>query len=565
MTDTSDTKEPMRNVEKMVAATISDERKRKGMSELITPSPRDKKKKVKRTPKKRNKKGNEDTLSSDDDNKPRAINYGETPDDLTLTHQNHSRTEKEAALDEQKKYRDTQNDLSVANESIALIRTHATLRNISSGILMKLMKLGYTDFEMLGYFRSTESNSFDKLSDVALLTSHILMKKEGTTDQEEDEYLINHKLTCLLIRDDNNNFRICTEEKLLSEQVGIDFATKYNEFNKIISIDKHYKLPHYDTWKRYMKCYWRIVNWYIENILHEQWFIENESIEFCKTKLLKRTQRYDELTEQISGFVNSLLVFGVKDNEKGIRTLSNLKGGVTLWLSKCTRKLWKINSGSVDHRYKLIIEENNMVDDNIYNNVSTFDDHGNSIVRVILGSNNKLIKKLNKTNEYERFLRTFMRSPRFSGVSIITTPCEENQNFVMNLRVQDFIYKLIEDDFQEKGAPVYLTVTPNNVQLARNKSIVNVKIISIQKKMMYVDIRSTKRSSFRIWGASPVNVTVNWTTWTFIRNMLPLFGRTNVTRKQITLRKTYPFCTMKNKMKRLTKITNATQPAPDII
>ena len=72
-----------------------------------------------------------------------------------------------------------------------------------------------------------------------------------------------------------------------------------------------------------------------------------------------------------------------------------------------------------------------------------------------------------------------MRSPSFKGVTIITTPSEEKLNYVLNLRVQDFIYKLIEDGFLEKGAPVYLTFSPNNVQLYLNKSIVNVKYVAI--------------------------------------------------------------------------------------
>ena len=339
---------------------------RKRTSKVVTPSPDNKRQKQ------YNDQTNGETSSSDDDSELRAINIENTQEDVILIDPFCQLTEKDAALDERNRYNDAigninfdgdTNDERSREEYIANIRKHASLGNISSGILIQLAKIGYTDFEMLGYFRSTESNCFDKLSDVAVLTSHILMKKEGMTDQEEYKNVINHKLTCLLIRDDNNNFRLCTEEKLLSDQVWADFETKYNEFKKIISIDKHYNLPHYDTWKRYMKCYWRIVNWYIENILNKQWFIEKESIEFCKTRLLKQTQTYNELTEKISGFVNSLLVFGVKDNEKGIRTLSNLKGGVTLWLSKCTRKLWKINSGSVDHRYKLIIEENNKIDD----------------------------------------------------------------------------------------------------------------------------------------------------------------------------------------------------------
>ena len=55
------------------------------------------------------------------------------------------------------------------------------------------------------------------------------MKKEGKTeikkdekeqsDQEEDKNVINHKLTCLLFRDTNNNWRLCTEEKFLKDQV----------------------------------------------------------------------------------------------------------------------------------------------------------------------------------------------------------------------------------------------------------------------------------------------------------------------------------------------------------
>ena len=57
MTDPSDTSFNLRSVEKMVAATISDERKRKGMSELITPPPRDKKKKLKEHQKRETKKG----------------------------------------------------------------------------------------------------------------------------------------------------------------------------------------------------------------------------------------------------------------------------------------------------------------------------------------------------------------------------------------------------------------------------------------------------------------------------------------------------------------------------
>ena len=103
---------------------------------------------------------------------------------------------------------------------------------------MKLTQKGYIDFDMLGYFRSTESNCFNKLSDPAVLTSHIL--RRGQSDKRDKQNVINEKLYCLITVYTDMKRRMCTKEETLKDKVWSDLKNDYDELKQIINVDGTY-------------------------------------------------------------------------------------------------------------------------------------------------------------------------------------------------------------------------------------------------------------------------------------------------------------------------------------
>ena len=71
--------------------------------------------------------------------------------------------------------------------------------------------------------------------------------------------------------------------------------------------------------------------------------------------------------------------------------------------------------------------------------------------------------------------------PSFRQVTIITPPSDGSPNKVLNLLLEEFIYKLIEDHFLDKGAQFYLTFTPENTLLNFKTELVKVRYVKIVK------------------------------------------------------------------------------------
>ena len=90
--------------------------------------------------------------------------------------------------------------------------------------------------------------------------------------------------------------------------------------------------------KRYLRCYWRIVKWYMDNVMEEYMFSDREAKTLCETKHFEQDYAYHQFSGKLTEYINSLLKED-DESKSGIRTLLLKPGGVTLWLCRQTRKM----------------------------------------------------------------------------------------------------------------------------------------------------------------------------------------------------------------------------------
>ena len=160
----------------------------------------------------------------------------------------------------------------------------------------------------------------------------------------------------------------------------------------------------------------------MDNVMKEYVFSDTETKQLCKKKLFKRNYAYKEFSEQLTTFINSILISD-EQSTSGIRTLMNKTGGVTLWLSRQTRKKWYIplEENGVERVLILNVMEsvnssNNQLDESIVlpYKLKVRDPEANLIVTEIdIPYKFSKISRGNtsKYNGYEKIVTTLMRGP----------------------------------------------------------------------------------------------------------------------------------------------------------
>ena len=440
------------------------------------------------------------TQQSDDDNKQASTNDGDASDenddpDDDNDDLNDDEDEPETEIDQSKsvlgKYsaslkelKDLDNDGTTA----AMWQREANLRGVPLSLLTELSRNGYEDMamDMIGYFQSVASTSFEKLSDVVVLLSNTLMRYETLENETlENNMTINpivtSKMYLLLLLQEDGNMVLLKDDKTLNKRFN-NIKSVYDELRKMVNENTTHELPELDTMKRYCRCYWRVIQWYMDNVMEEYMFNDAKSKELCQTKLFDPHYAYHEFYEMLTTFINSILITD-KKSTPGVRTLLSKKGGVTLWLSRQTRKKWYIpKEDNVVERVLIfyVMESVNFEHDLgetivlPYKNVRVSDNEANPITTEI-DIPYKFSKKANGNKKkpdysgYEKILTLLMREPSFDRVYILPKTPNKPQDAIpytmSDLEPNEFLENLVKDHIISPGAPIIFGATSYHIHL----------------------------------------------------------------------------------------------------
>ena len=377
------------------------------------------------------------------------------------------------------------------------LQREANLRGVPLSLLTELMQNGYESMamDMIGYLKSVSSTSFEKLSDFVVLLSNALHFIEKDSPNGPPNISLNFKLYVLLQWDNENGLFV-----LLKDNDAFDVRYRailrvYERLRTLVKEHTIHKLPDKATMKRYFRCYWRIVKWYMDNVMKIYMFSEDESKTLCRDKTFKKQNEYHEFSGKLSGYINSILK---EDDESkpGIRTLINKSGGVTLWLCRQTRKKWYLPSRQnwKNERVLVLKVKKNKHDLLVPTKLSFSsteemieDEQGMITVIEIPDQVSKLpVKNTSKYDIYEKIATELMREPCFDRVFVIppepqptddsteeqtNDKTEEETNDIETYTMSDlepnlFLEMLMTDNFVFPGSPVVLGASSFHVQLA---------------------------------------------------------------------------------------------------
>ena len=146
--------------------------------------------------------------------------------------------------------------------------------------------------------------------------------------------------------------------------------------------------------------------------------MDNESKVLCNTKKFEQGFAYHEFSRKITEFVNMLLDTG-EPTKTAIRTLTNVEGGVTLWLSRRTRQRWFIPivpNKKRRHLYLMLTTDQ----PDLTTRINDSDNAETAItVRLPMTAVKKGRGNKGKYDGYVKFITKYMRDPCFDIVDII--------------------------------------------------------------------------------------------------------------------------------------------------
>ena len=382
-----------------------------------------------------------------------------------------SETEQEAAEQAVTEEKGSWRELEVSGIAITKeqMQEQANLHGVPILLLTKLKLNGYDKMamNMMGYLKSEMSTAFDKLSDVAVLLSNVLWSSRPQVENRNTSNTFNANMYLLLV-DKDMKVVLCQDEASL-KKLYEEIKPAYEGLRDLVRATTQSVLPDCETIKRYIRCYWRMIHWCMENIMDEYRFDNDESKALCGTKEFEPGFAYHEFTGKVSKFVNNLLnkdtdlKTGKTDQTGPLRTLLNMKGGVRLWLSRQTRKLWYIPSTTNTKAQDLILKLTEEQDEaHEAHEVEAINPTATTIIEKL---HPKFVKSKGKYDGYKKFLTKHMRNNRWFD-RVYITPGTTEQYKLLNLTPDEFLNSLIDDHFLSPGAPILLGLTPYHAQVA---------------------------------------------------------------------------------------------------